>query len=492
MADPAPQDQVVDNPTYMGNIRFFFEQEDIDHMAARKIVLGTYDGVKKNALAIHFHTQPPDGDMPPEPDRKWSMARWQTFNNWIKNGYPVGTAVATARPAGLAAAAAPGRLRKNVAKLSQPEVDQLTTAFIGIMKKGSSDPNSYYAIAGIHGLPQSNCLHHEDRFNPWHRVYLKLFEDALRSVPGCADVTLPYWDIKTPVPQLLKTAPFDSYVVPVPLQNGYPNNYKTQRYDQAQIDARLATNDVIGHLDAALTQSLWGVSGISGFQDESIAGHDGGHDSIGPTMGDQNVSSYDPIFWFFHCNLDRHWWTWQNNVSATTLAGFTSTLAGNTDWLSAPFNELPPFTATADQTIQYGDVSYDQLMVQPMAVAFENKVGSMEATRAFKIARSTKVSVMVKDIDRLSIPGTFSVVLLADGQPIARRAFFQPNQPRSCANCVKHGTVSVNFKVDLDRIADKKLSVAIEVRSLEASGTTFPLSQAGNPTINARLLLEDA
>jgi hypothetical protein len=492
MADPAPQDQVVDNPTYMGNIRFFFEQEDIDHMAARKIVLGTYDGVKKNALAIHFHTQPPDGDMPPEPDRKWGMARWQTFNNWIKNGYPVGTAVATARPAGLAAAAAPGRLRKNVAKLSQPEVDQLTTAFIGIMKKGSSDPNSYYAIAGIHGLPQSNCLHHEDRFNPWHRVYLKLFEDALRSVPGCADVTLPYWDIKTPVPQLLKTAPFDSYVVPVPLQNGYPNNYKTQRYDQAQIDARLAANDVIGHLDAALTQSLWGVSGISGFQDESIAGHDGGHDSIGPTMGDQNVSSYDPIFWFFHCNLDRHWWTWQNNVSATTLAGFTSTLAGNTDWLSAPFNELPPFTATADQTIQYGDVSYDQLMVQPMAVAFENKVGSMEATRAFKIARSTKVSVMVKDIDRLSIPGTFSVVLLADGQPIARRAFFQPNQPRSCANCVKHGTVSVNFKVDLDRIADKKLSVAIEVRSLEASGTTFPLSQAGNPTINARLLLEDA
>jgi tyrosinase len=492
MADPAPQDQVVDNPTYMGNIRFFFEQIDIDHMKPRGIDLGTYDGVKKHANAIYVQTAPPHPNMPPEPDRQWSAARSQTFKNWILTGFPVGTAAATARPAGLAMAAAPQRVRKNAAKLSQPEVDKLTAAFKGIMAKGPSDPQSYYALASIHGLPQSFCLHHVDPFNPWHRVYLKLFEDALRSVPGCADVTLPYWDIKTPVPQLLKTAPFDSYVVPVPLQNGYPDNYKTQRYDQPQMDTLLARYDVIGHLNAALNQSLWGAYGINGFQDESIAGHDGGHGSIGPTMGDQNVSAYDPIFWFFHCNLDRHWLTWQNNVGATTLAGFTTTLQGNTDWLSGPLNVLSPFTATPDQTIAYGDIGYDQLMVQPMAVAFENKVGSLEAARAFRIRRSAKVSVMVKDINRINIPGSFSVVLLADGQPVATRAFFQPNQPSHCATCVKVGIVSVNFKIDLDKVADKKLSVAIEVPGLEASGKTFPLSEAGNPTVNARLLLEDA
>jgi tyrosinase len=491
MADPAPPDQVVDNPTYMGDIRFFFEQMDIDHMKSRNIDLSTYDGVKKHAGAIYVQTAPPHPNMPPEKDRQWSAARSLTFKNWILAGYPVGTAVAQTGPA-MAAAAAATRVRKNVTKLSQPEVDKLKAAFTGIMQKGTSDAQSYYALASIHGLPQSYCLHHVDPFNPWHRVYLKLFEDALRSVPGCADVTLPYWDITTPIPALLQTAPFDSYVVPVPLQNGYPNNYKTQRYAQSQIDTLLARYDVIGHLDAALTQSQWGAYGIGGFQDESIAAHDGGHAATGPTMADQNVSSYDPIFWFYHCNLDRHWWSWQTNVGATTLAGFTSTLQGNTDWLSGPINVMAPFTATPDQSIAYGDVSYDQLMGGPVAVAFENKVGSLEATRAFRIRRTSKASVMVKDINRLNIPGSFSVVLQADGQPIATRAFFQPNTPRNCATCVKVGIVSVNFKVDLDKIVDKKLSVAIEVPGLADPVKTFPLSEAGNPTINVRLLLEDA
>ena len=464
MADPAPQDQVVDNPTYMGNIRFFFEQEDIDHMKPRGYDLGTYEGVKKHASAIFTQTAPPKPNMPPPKlNRPWSLERSQTFLNWIKTGFPLGTAVAAVRPATAAlAAAAPERLRKNVTNLGKPEVDSLTAAFKGIMSKDPSDPTSYYALASIHGLPQNNCLHHVNEFNPWHRVYLKLFEDALRSVPGCADVTLPYWDITTPVPPLLKTAPFDSYVVPVPLPAPYGANYKTQRYDQPQIDKLLAHWKVVAHLDAALTQSQWGESGVNGFQDESIAGHDGGHVSTGPTMAEQDVSSYDPIFWFYHCNLDRHWWTWQNNVGATTLTGFMSTLAGDTGWVSLPL-PLQPFTATAGQTIQYGDVGYDQLMVQPMALAFENKVGSLEAARAFRIRRSSKVSVMVKDINRLNIPGSFSVELLADGKPIAARAFFQPSQPRECATCVKVGTVSVNFKVDLDSIADKKLSVAIDV-----------------------------
>ena len=58
--------------------------------------------------------------------------------------------------------------------------------------------------------------------------------------------------------------------------------------------------------------------------------------------------------------------------------------------------------------------------------------------------------------------------------------------------CVKVGIVSVNFKVDLDKIVDKKLSVAIEVPGLADPVKTFPLSEAGNPTINVRLLLEDA
>ena len=28
----------------------------------------------------------------------------------------------------------------------------------------------------------------------WHRIYVLFLEDALRSIPGCQDVTLPFWD----------------------------------------------------------------------------------------------------------------------------------------------------------------------------------------------------------------------------------------------------------------------------------------------------------
>jgi tyrosinase len=76
------------------------------------------------------------------------------------------------------------------------------------MNRDPSQADSYFVLAGIHGLPQAWCLHHEDRFNPWHRVYLRDFEDALRSIPGCQDVTLPYWDLTTPLPDLLQQPPF--------------------------------------------------------------------------------------------------------------------------------------------------------------------------------------------------------------------------------------------------------------------------------------------
>jgi hypothetical protein len=78
---------------------------------------------------------------------------------------------------------------------------------------------------------------------------------------------------------------------------------------------------------------------------------------------------------------------------------------------------------------------------------------------------------------------------MADGQPIARRAFFQPREPQTCATCRKQALVSLDFRLDQDLITGRTLSVAIQVPSLGKDGENFPLAQAGNPTINVRLLL---
>ena len=177
MADNTVPDQVVASPTYMADIRSYFRPEDVDHMSAKGIDLGTYDGVKRNVLAVFAHTAPPNADMPPDPAGKWSAERSQTFKNWIVNGYPLGTAtppVGTATPPDSGSSGTPpDRLRKNVTSLSAQEIQTLSTAFTGLMGRPPGDADSYFALAGNHGLPQAWCMHHEDPFNPWHRVYLK-------------------------------------------------------------------------------------------------------------------------------------------------------------------------------------------------------------------------------------------------------------------------------------------------------------------------------
>ena len=61
-------------------------------------------------------------------------------------------------------------------------------------------------IGGYHGEPFRGagwgnasywggyCNHGNVLFPTWHRAYLLRLEDALRSIPGCEDVTLPFWD----------------------------------------------------------------------------------------------------------------------------------------------------------------------------------------------------------------------------------------------------------------------------------------------------------
>lgn len=512
MAENDADDPVIANPTYMADIRHFFTTEDVQHMAAKNIDLGTYDGVKGQAINIYQQTSagtmpppPPDSDEPP-----WSANKVQTFLNWMTNGYPVGSATAVPVEPAPPEGATAGRVRKNVANLSDDEVDALKAAFTGLMGRPDSDPNSYWALAGIHWLPggwdgvTGQCQHHVNPFIGWHRVYLKVFEDALRSVEGCADVTLPYWDFSTLLPPLLQEQPFASYTFPQdpgahikPNPGYFPGT--TSRFSPQQIKDNMDA-DVLGDLATSLKQSLWGKygSGGSGYQQFSIQAHDMGHNSIGPTMANQDIAAFDPVFWFFHCNLDRCWLKWQEAVNATTLTGFKTTLGGNSAWLAPPLNGLPPFSppaltpaTTTDETIAYGITYEEPTLELAEDLTLENTNGSLAAARSFSIKSSTPVSVRVKDIDRLNIPGSFVVNLLADGKVIARRAVFQPTTPRDCETCRSVGLVSLDFRIDQAQLVDRQLSVEIAVPGQADIGAKFPLSQAGNPTINARLLLHD-
>ncbi|SHM58081.1 tyrosinase [Chitinophaga jiangningensis] len=109
--------------------------------------------------------------------------------------------------------AATPRVRRSLRELEtfylkgdrQP-LENLMLAWKGIKELPPDHPNSFFNIGGLHGEPFRDkgatdgdywggwCNHNNILFPTWHRVYLLNLENALRSIPGCEDVTLPYWD----------------------------------------------------------------------------------------------------------------------------------------------------------------------------------------------------------------------------------------------------------------------------------------------------------
>jgi tyrosinase len=85
-------------------------------------------------------------------------------------------------------------------------LEDLMRAWKGVKELPPSDRRSFFVLGGYHGEPFRGagwgnsgfwggyCHHGNVLFPVWHRVYVYALEEALRSIPGCEDVTLPFWD----------------------------------------------------------------------------------------------------------------------------------------------------------------------------------------------------------------------------------------------------------------------------------------------------------
>jgi tyrosinase len=86
------------------------------------------------------------------------------------------------------------------------QLEALIRAWKGIKDLPANNPNSFFSIGGLHGEPFRGegktdpnwwggyCQHGTVLFPSWHRAYLWRLEEALRSIPKCENVTLPFWD----------------------------------------------------------------------------------------------------------------------------------------------------------------------------------------------------------------------------------------------------------------------------------------------------------
>ncbi|KAL5022200.1 hypothetical protein ScPMuIL_001355 [Solemya velum] len=210
------------------------------------------------------------------------------------------------------------RVRREYRMLSDEERRAYHRAINVLKTDTSAEPNKYDAIASFHTGITAISAHGGCNFEGWHRVYLYIYENALREVlPG---FTLPYWDsrldfyMEDPTESILWTDDFlgngDGVVTSGPFANwATPAGPLT----------RNVGNDgpLFSHEDVINVTSRFRMADICG--DEAPIEYDlefkhgGGHRFVDGQMGMIETSAYEPAFYMHHVFVDYVWELFREN-----------------------------------------------------------------------------------------------------------------------------------------------------------------------------------
>ena len=226
----------------------------------------------------------------------------------------------------------------------------------------------------------AQCQHGTWYFLPWHRMYLALFEDMVRSIiielNGPSDWALPYWNYSKDAAARAMPAAFTNPVAPFAANN--PLYEPTRQYDPSGnliLDAKAVA--IKGSLNVHKfegSQLGFGGPDSGGPQHVAVANSFGAlesqphnviHDDIGGIMGDPTTSAFDPIFWLHHANIDRLWEVWRkadpvNHVDPTDPNWLTRWPFSFRDGNGGPISWTPsqvPNTLAPILNYEYDDTS---------------------------------------------------------------------------------------------------------------------------------------
>jgi len=491
----------LDPPTW-DLISDFFCERDIAQMklVPRDIHLDREESVIKHGYDIWQRTE--NGNMPCDSSRMWTLLMVATFKKWWDSVKP-------ADPIQLPTPVGPKqtRVRKSVNKIREgdPDHQKLVKAFTGIMKRSTKDPHSYFVIAGQHGLPyRSFCQHHTASFLPWHRVYTIKLENALRSVEGCCDVTLPYWDLtddRNPIPDWVWKPPFHNYQYPedvLPLRHATDHTtreaheYMTTQQIVTHVKGMLEYNfeshyweDFVeysvryddddehddGELQYAIEWTHDHIHNLAGGRQPTLKDNNGdvlppdrqpvhqyGWSKFYGEMADADYAAFDPIFWFHHADHDRLWWEWQVRRGATDMAGVKKWLKHSHRYEAIAEDVLQPWQDKLENLVNnhsinlYGEAEIE-VIYEPGAFPPPHSPLVSLKSRVNKLAG--KKVVVLKALDRIKIPGSFEVQFFAHVEGHAKRLigstpFFQPLRPELCENCLQNPRIDFPCKVPDD------------------------------------------
>jgi len=250
-------------------------------------------------------------------------------------------------------------VRKSAHDLTPAEEDRIVKAWLRMMESEDGVPGSsqYFRLALIHGGSEwewtylskmvdpkpSFCVHGDECFPNWHRVYMLDFEQTLRcadiDLGGDGNIGLPYWDWsikpegKTMLPMLAQK--LMAQTIGSQGQGLFPDAFLPLDRQGGQLLPREAdgtpfykTTPWSDTLDAELRQALHSDYRVGHKQDDVLdlddhrraalaldaAPHGSVHVALGSLghrkpgtemVGSVPTAAFHPTFWLHHCNVDR-------------------------------------------------------------------------------------------------------------------------------------------------------------------------------------------
>ncbi|KAL3851683.1 hypothetical protein ACJMK2_015410 [Sinanodonta woodiana] len=199
------------------------------------------------------------------------------------------------------------RIRREYRTLSDSEREAYHAAIKRLKESGI-----YSELAKLHQGPALKELHNGPNFLSWHRVYLILYEEALRQIDS--SVSVPYWDytldyeLEDPTQSIMWTSLFmgnGDGVVSTGPSAGW------QAFDAPLIrnigEKRIlmSKENINQILSRNRTADITHPRGKDMFNLEMY--HNDIHDWVGGDMSDLNLAPYDPLFYMHHAFIDYIW-----------------------------------------------------------------------------------------------------------------------------------------------------------------------------------------
>nr|QHF16623.1 tyrosinase [Cepaea nemoralis] len=222
-------------------------------------------------------------------------------------------------------ASRPRCVRREYRAMSDAERERFHSAVNSLKRDTTVPPNKYDAMANIHAN-YLNSAHSGAGFTGWHRLYLRVFEAAVREKDP--SVCMPYWD--TTLDNELDEPALSSVWTPAffgtpngPVVTGPFANWRTPNgaplirnvgMDGELISAR-AMEDI---LSRRRYEDITFSPGVQRRFNLELH-HNGIHIFCGGTLNRLSTAAFDPVFFLLHAFVDFIWELFRANLQNPEL-----------------------------------------------------------------------------------------------------------------------------------------------------------------------------